>query len=275
MDYNPQVLRNLNKFYGDQTERRKELFDRSKSKSYCDYDDYDRTDLQSSRDEPPTHITVTHTLPLATNINNFLLPSVTSVEKIAVGNLRSTNIDNSPVIYANTKTAFQQVLYDALRAKEEVELSYITSCYNGRQTVFSEPKTMTIYSVETVTQTVEQLQTSSDINDLLSQFLSLGPQVQQPSQSLQLSSTEITETVVHSSTYVTEITETESTELAVTFRGKPIVTTILDTSVKEITATEFSTETRVDTKLVTNTVPVNNIQPQNTQLLQLSALAQV
>ena len=41
------------------------------------------------------------------------------------------------------------------------------------------------------------------------------------------------------------MTETESTELSVTFRGKPIVTTILDTSVKEITATEFSTETKV------------------------------
>ena len=48
-----------------------------------------------------------------------------------------------------------------------------------------------------------------------------------------------------------QVTETDSTELSVRFRGKPIVTTILDSSVKEITATEFSTETRVDTQLVT------------------------
>ena len=47
------------------------------------------------------------------------------------------------------------------------------------------------------------------------------------------------------------------------------MTTILDSSVKEITATEFSTETRVDTQLVTRTVA--NPVIQNTQLPQLSA----
>jgi len=270
-DFNPQVLRNLNKFYTDQNEKRKGLFDRKKN--YCDYEDYDRTDLLSSQDDPPSHITVTHTLPLATNINNFLLPSVTSVQLIAVGDLRSTNIDNSPVIFANTKTDFQHVLYDALRAKEEVELSYITSCYNGRQTVFNQQKTQTIYSVETVTQTLEvSAGKTSDINDLLSMFLSAAPQLQQNTPAFSLTSTEITQTITHSSTYVTEITETESTELSVTFRGKPIVTTILDTSVKEITATEFSTETKVNTELVTQTLASPNTP--NTQLLQLSALAQ-
>ena len=73
--------------------------------------------------------------------------------------------------------------------------------------------------------------------------------------------------------YDNQVTETESTELAITFRGKPIVTTILDSSVKEITATEFSTETKVDTQLVTRTVA--NPVIQNTQLPQLSALALV
>lgn len=144
-DYNPQVLRNLNKFYTDQNEKRKGLFER---KNYCDPSDYE---VLGGQEEPPSHITVTHTLPLATNINNFLLPSVTSVQLIAVGDLRlghfllyfllyfnylrSTNIENSPVIYAHTASAHQQVLYDALRAREEVDISYATSCYNGRPTV--------------------------------------------------------------------------------------------------------------------------------------------
>ena len=270
-DFNPQVLRNLNKFYGDQSLKRKELFDRKKN--YCDYDDYDRTELDSSQQEDnPTHITVTHTLPLASNINNFLLPSITSVQLIAVGDLKSTNIDNSPVIYAHTSTAPGHVLYDALRAKEELSTLYTTSCYNGRQTVFSVPKTQTIYSVETISQSVAQ-ESSQDISDLLSKFLSLTPQtnnIQTPS--VQISSTEITHTITHSSTYVTQVTETESTELAVTFRGKPIVTTIVDTSVKEITATEYSTQTRVDTRLVTQTLPHNPLVTPNTQLI--SALAQ-
>jgi len=198
---------------------------------------------------------------------------VTSVQLINVGELRSTDISNSPVIFANTKTAFQEVLYDALRAKEEVENTYITTCYNGRQTVFSKQTTQTIYSVETVTRSLAPapgLQTP-ELEDLLAKFLSLSTAAPAlPSQArLQVTSTEVTQTITHSSTYITEVTETESTELAITFRGKPIVTTILDSSVKEITATEFSTETRVDTQLVTRTVA--NPVIQNTQLPQLSA----
>ena len=88
---------------------------------------------------------------------------------------------------------------------------------------------------------------------------------------MEITSTEVTQTITHSSTYITQITETDSTELAVTFRGKPIITTILDTSVKEITATEYSTETRVNTQLVTQTLANTAL---NTELLQLSALSQ-
>ena len=270
-DYNPQ--NDLNRFYGAQSEKRKELFER---KNYCEIEDYDRTDLSSSQ-QSPTHITVTHTLPLATNLNNFLLPSVTSVELLAVSDLKSTAVDNSPVIYANLRTVagqpgYQEVLYDALRAKETVSVSLTTSCFNGRLNSYSQPDTSTIYSVETVTstQTLDLPQTQ-DISDLLSKFLSLPAQ---PAPSLQLSSTEITSTILHSSTYVTKITETESQEISITFRGKPIVTTLLDTSVKEITATEFSTETRVETELVTQTV-ARPAQVENTQLLQLSQLAKV
>ena len=82
------MLRNLNKFYTDQNEKRKGLFER---KNYCDPSDYE---VLGGQEEPPSHITVTHTLPLATNINNFLLPSVTSVQLIAVGDLRLVhNVD--------------------------------------------------------------------------------------------------------------------------------------------------------------------------------------
>ena len=269
-DYNPALVRNLNKFYGAQTEKRKELFERKKTS--CDYDDYDSPSLASSQDTP-SHIKVTHTLPLATNINNFLLPVVTSVQLVAVSDLKSTNIENSPVIYAHLKTvAGQEVLYDALRAEETIQISVTTTCYNGRATSYSQPETVTLYSVETVTSSLPvQTKQTQDISQLLSKFLSL-PAQQGPS--LQVSSTEITSTILHSSTYVTKVTETESSEISITFRGKPIVTTLLDTSVKEITATEFSTETRVDTRLVTETLQGDG-PVLNTELLQLTELAKV
>jgi len=267
-DYNPSLVRNLNKFYGAQTEKRKELFDRKKTS--CDYDDYDSPSLASSQDTP-SHIRVTHILPLATNINNFLLPAVTSVQLVAVRDLKSTNIEASPVIYAHLRTvAGQEVLYDALRAEETIQISVTTACYNGRATSYSQPDTVTLYSVETVTSSLPvQPGQTQDISQLLSKFLSLPAQ---PGPSLQVSSTEITSTILHSSTYVTKVTETESSEISITFRGKPIVTTLLDTSVKEITATEFSTETRVDTKLVTETLQGDG-PVLNTELLQLSELA--
>ena len=108
-DYNPQVLRNLNKFYTDQNEKRKGLFER---KNYCDPSDYE---LLGGQEEPPSHITVTHTLPLATNINNFLLPSVTSVQLIAVGDLRlGYSVDKKNVgyciFYCNLITSGPQTL---------------------------------------------------------------------------------------------------------------------------------------------------------------------
>ena len=207
-------MRNLNKFYTDQNEKRKGLFERNKN--YCDSNDYD---LQTFSDDPPTHITVTHTLPLASNINNFLLPSVTSVQLINVGELRSTEISSSPVIFANTKTAFQEVLYDALRAKEEVENTYITTCYNGRQTVFSKQTTQTIYSVETVTSTLAPApdQATPELEELLAQFLSLSTAAPGlPSQALQVTSTEVTQTITHSSTYITQVSSSALTSHTIT-----------------------------------------------------------
>ena len=212
-DYNPQVVRNLNKFYSDQNEKRKGLFERNKN--YCDNNDYD---LQSSSDDPPTHITVTHTIPLATNINNFLLPSVTSVQLINVGELRSTDISSSPVIFANTKTAFQEVLYDALRAKEEVENTYITTCYNGRQTVFSKQTTQTIYSVETVTSSLAPapgLQTP-ELEDLLAKFLTTAAPALPSQARLEVTSTEVTQTITHSSTYITQVSSLALTSHTIT-----------------------------------------------------------
>merc|ERR1719348_1270849 len=66
-------------------------------------------------------------------------------------------------------------------------------------------------------------------------------------------STPVTDIVTHTSTYVTTITEEDSTVIPITFRGKAITTTLVESSTKVITATEFSTET------VVHSVPV--VQP--------------
>ena len=45
-DFNPQVLRNLNKFYTDQNQKRKGLFERKKN--YCDYDEFKNGNLETT-----------------------------------------------------------------------------------------------------------------------------------------------------------------------------------------------------------------------------------
>ena len=108
----------------------------------------------------------------------------------------------------------------------------------------------TQYTVTTVTQRlpVVPLVASTNLPDLLRQFLS--PALNPAAATSPVEFTTVTSLVTHSSTYLTRLTETETTELSLTFRGQPVVTTILDTAVREITATEYSTETVVTSQPV-------------------------
>ena len=76
--------------------------------------------------------------------------------------------------------------------------------------VFSQQTTQTLYSVETVTESLAStVQKSPELEDLLASFLSLSspaPGLPQPSrQQYEVTSTEVTETITHSSTYVTQV----------------------------------------------------------------------
>ena len=108
----------------------------------------------------------------------------------------------------------------------------------------------TQYTVTTVTQRlpVVPMVASTNLPDLLRQFLS--PALNPAPATSPVEFTTVTSLVTHSSTYLTRLTETETTELSLTFRGQPVVTTILDTAVREITATEYSTETVVTSQPV-------------------------
>jgi len=243
---------------------------------YSDYDyyDYGDTDIQSSQDggRVPDFITVTHQVPIATRIPvvefgrtewRDILSTSPSLEVVAVTALKSTDINNSPVIYANAHTITKQpgikdVLYDALRATETTSILFTPTLIRGRKTSFSHITPSTIYNVETVsTQIKEPVDQNQLLNSLIQHLLLggnnplasnplspnpvLNPQVpaaQQPPQ---------TQFVTHTSTYVTTLTEEKSTVLPITLRGRPITTTIVESSTKVVTATEYSTETIVNT----------------------------
>lgn len=147
----------------------------------------------------------------------------------------------------------------------------------GRKTSFSHIIPSTVYNVEQVVSTIQpQISANAPLaNILLSQLLlgNLGIPQQQPNPLLGLAqpqpqpqaATPTTEFKVRTTTYVTTVTNAMSTVIPLTFRGKEILTTIVDSSVNVITATEFLTETVV----VTPTPALAQPQQLNSLLLPL------
>lgn len=149
----------------------------------------------------------------------------------------------------------------------------------GRKTSYSHVIPSTVYNVEEVISTIQpQIAANAPLaNILLSQLLlgNLGiPQQQQqinpllgvPQQMIQQGpAVPQTEFKVRTTTYVTTVTNAMSTVIPLTFRGKEILTTIVDNSVDVITATEFLTDTIVSTPTVVQ-------QPQQLNSLFLNQL---
>lgn len=267
---------------------------RRPSSSIFDYDDeydYDYDlELEGSQNSVPDAITVTHTVAIRTQIpvfengrNNFrdILTTSPSLEVIAVTALKSTNIDGSPVIYANVKTdtpniGTQVLTYEALRATETTAIEMTPTRIRGLRTSASHAIPSTIYNIRPVTTSIVQEVNSNDLlSSLLLQLLGqqglqgLGqtnaqlkptqqvqspqaqrpiqqaPRLAQPAQVQPSAPVPATQFITHTSTYTTTLTNTESTVLPLTFRGRQIKTTLIETNTEVVTATELSTETRI------------------------------
>ena len=254
--------------FGSTTSTRNSLFTRGKVVDYDDYDyyDYEDTNLQSSQNGVPDFITVTHLVPVATQIPivefgntelRDILSSSPSLEVVAVTALKSTDINESPVIYANAHTLAPQpgikdIQFDALRATETTSITFTPTRIRGRRTSFSHIVPTTIYNVETVTtRLVEPVDQNSLLNSLLQQLLLGGsPATPLKPAPVAVSQSPVTNFVTHTSTYVTTITTEDSTIIPITFRGREVTTTLVESSTQVITATEFSTETVVQTVAV-------------------------
>lgn len=235
---------------------------------------------------------MTHTLPVHTKIPVFengrnalrdILTTSPSLEVIAVTALKSTNIDGSPVIYANAHTntpnlGTQVLTFEALRATETTDVEMTPTRIRGLRTSFSHIIPSTIYNIRPITTSIIQ---EVDHNQLLSSLLlqllgnsspKLGPV--KPTQApprIPASNPGLlagvgagsaiaglnnpipqvaprhpaTQFITHTSTYVTTLTNVESTVLPITLRGREIKTTLVESKTEVVTATELSTETRV------------------------------
>ncbi|XP_054280807.1 uncharacterized protein LOC128998618 isoform X1 [Macrosteles quadrilineatus] len=160
-------------------------------------------------------------------------------------------------------------------------ITFTPTTLRGRKTSFSHIVPSTVYDVRQEVSTVQpDIAANAPLaNLLLSQLLlgnlNLQPNPQQINPLLGLQNQQVvpptptTEFKTKTTTYVTTVTDHTSTVLPLTFRGKEILTTIVDSSTQVITATEYLTETVV----VTPTAAIAN-NPQQINSLLLPALLQ-
>jgi len=154
-------------------------------------------------------------------------------------------------------------------------ITFTPTYIRGRKTSYSHVIPSTVYEVKPEVNTIQpQLANAPLANLLLSQLLLGNLGIQQTinpllafSSAMATAQLPTTEFKTRSTTYVTMVTQSTSTVLPITFRGVVVSTTVIDSSVNVITATEYITETIVTTPTV---------QPANNQLntLLLPALLQ-
>lgn len=141
-------------------------------------------------------------------------------------------------------------------------ITFTPTYIRGRKTSYSHVIPSTIYEVKPEVNTIQpQLANNAPLaNLLLSQLLLGNLGIQQTvnpllalNSAMVVPQTPTTEFKTKSTTYVTTVIQSTSTVIPITFGGKVISTTVIDSSTNVITATEYITETIVTTPTVQQT----------------------
>ncbi|KAG8036486.1 hypothetical protein G9C98_003808 [Cotesia typhae] len=234
-----------------------------------------REDL--TRDDIP--ITVTHyvptevTLPVVNHGTTEYRSIITASPSIEVVNPDAYNTvtggDGRQLLVLNSELTSlnplgqTEVTRFLLHGTPTSRVSYTLTTTRGRRVSQSTIVPSTVYSVENVVSTIPASfnnQNNPLANILLSQLLlgQFGPKapnfgnIQAPN----IQATVMTQYNVRTTSYVTTITKEQSTIVPLTFRGKQILTTLVDSITDVVTATEFITGTIVVTPTA---VPNDNL----------------
>ncbi|XP_065210175.1 uncharacterized protein LOC135838465 isoform X2 [Planococcus citri] len=187
------------------------------------------------------------TLQLLNEVTETLLNGATEVTRFIIHESPTTSITFTPTLIRNRKTSFSHIVPS------------------------------TVYEIKPEISTIPpQLNANAPLANLLLSQLLLGNLGIQPTINPllglnQATAAPVTEYKTKTTSYVTTITHSTSTIIPVTFRGKEIKTTVIDSSTQVITATEFITETVVISPTA-SAAPVNQF---NTLLLPALLQAQL
>ena len=238
-----------------------------------------RGSLEDIREAPTVYpdydgtITVTHYVPTEITIpvvNNgitehrSIITAQASTEVLAPSQYSTvTGGDGRPLVVivsevTGTNPQGQtEVTRFLLHETPTTRVSYTLTTLGGRRASQSVIVPTTVYSVENVVSTVQpSLPGNAPLANILLSQLLLG-QLGQANPLLQPQGTPSTQYNTRTTSYLTTITKQQSTVIPLTFRGKEILTTLVDTSTDVVTATEFITDTVVVTP--TAALPAANI----------------
>lgn len=261
---------------------------------YRDSTDYDSHSFSSSFDGT---ITVTHQIPTEVTIPvvngkvteyKNVITAKPSLEVLGpyqytttTGKLGNVLIQLTSEITSTLPNGIMEVTKFLVYETPTTSITFTPTTLRGRKTSFSHIVPSTVYDVKAEVSTVQpQIAANAPLANLLLSQLLLGNLNLQPNgqplnpllglQNQQIAPpTPTTEFKTKTTTYVTTVTDHTSTVLPLTFRGKEILTTIVDSSTQVITATEYITETVV----ITPTAALGT-NPQQINSLLLPALLQ-
>ncbi|XP_041984079.1 uncharacterized protein LOC121736761, partial [Aricia agestis] len=231
-------------------------------------------------------ITVTHQIPFEVTVPvvngkvteyKNLLTAKPKVETLLLNQI-STSIGilgNQQLVLAVESTGLgdngaTKITKYVLHETPTTTVIFTPTTIRGRKTSYSHILPSTIYNVEPVVQTIApEINSNVPLANLLLSQLLLGNQQPgiNPLLALQgqallpqqpVVQTPVTEYKTKTTTYVTTVTDARETVLPITFRGTPILTTIVDPTIEVITATEYFTETVVTTPTVLAPPPQYN-----------------
>lgn len=154
---------------------------------------------------------------------------------------------NTALILTNEVTSLNngatEITQFFLKETPTTSVTFTPTSIRGRKTSFSHVVPSTVYNVESVVSTIQpQISSNAPLANILLSQLLLGnfgspqqqllglQQLQQPQQLQSNVQTPTTEYKIRTTTYVTTVTDAKSRILPLTFRGKEILTTIVESS---------------------------------------------
>jgi len=232
-------------------------------------------EIQSSRQENQDFIMVTHQVPTKTiftvveddDTKSLFIDTFTpSLQAVSIADLKSTYIEDSPVIYANSKLTqdfgIQETLYDAIHPTRTVVDTTSLLGQAARESEVISTQYSTIYNVQTVTvrntASLASLAITPDITQIGSLLQNVilgilgGNLLGMPQNNLNLGQNNLlgggplvqqTKLITHTRSFLTTATTTETALIPVWFRGQEIFKTVTDTGTKVFTETDYSVQT--------------------------------